>query len=182
MARAVCGTPALLSNATPYGPSDSHAHKIPTHAAQKKKCIHLYVFFSVHTVWIVYVARTHRHTRPHAHPQRTPCPHLSGPSLLSAQPNSIRHFFSLSPWCSGDAGRNWTKYPQIPPKSWITFLLFSVKSSLITGFVCFLWSTVKGYYCAFWQADGAMKSNFCHHFVKSFGKTVISELPLWQAQ
>lgn len=27
----------------------------------------------------------------HSHTVRTPCPHLSSPSLLSAQPNSIRH-------------------------------------------------------------------------------------------
>lgn len=81
---------------------------------KKEKYSFICIFF-LHTVCIVYIARTRRHTRPHTHPHRTPCPHLSGPSLLSTQPNSIRHSFSLSPWCSGGAGRNWTKYPQIPP-------------------------------------------------------------------
>uniref|UniRef100_A0A7N6AG38 histone deacetylase n=1 Tax=Anabas testudineus TaxID=64144 RepID=A0A7N6AG38_ANATE len=51
----------------------------------------------MHTTYVVCIYMAHSqicgHTNVHPCTGRTPCPHLSGPSLLSAQPNSIRHSF-----------------------------------------------------------------------------------------
>lgn len=95
-----------------------------------------------------------------------PCCRLS--QIQSGTPFHCRHGALV---VQAEIELNIPKFPQVldhfPP-------FFS--EIIINHWFCLLF-TVKGYYSTFWQADDPMKSNFCH-FVKSFGKTVISELPL----
>lgn len=133
----------------------------------QKKIIDLFVFFW-YTVCASSISFTLADAHGHTHLDRTPRPHLSGPSLLSAQPNSIRHSFWLSPWCSSAAGRNWTKrppnskcldrfHPLFTDYYWLVFFAFYKE----------LWRVIIVIFAC--EADDPTKSHFCHRFVKSFG-------------
>lgn len=69
MAQAASSTSTLLSNAIPYGQSDSHAHKIPTlnpatkkENVKKKRNVFIYMyFFPPHSVHCLYRSHSQTH-------------------------------------------------------------------------------------------------------------------------
>lgn len=102
-----------------------------------------------------------------------PCCRLS--QIQSGTPFHCRHGALV---VQAEIELNIPKFPQVldhfPPffseiiiNHWFCLLFIKYCEGLLLHFLAGWWS---------------MRSNFCHHFVKSFGKTVISVLPLWQTQ
>lgn len=94
----VCTSPTLLCNTTLYGQSHSHAYKRNTAHPHESLLVHIKSLVLIQTS-VSSLYRSHTHAQPYT--AGTPCPHLSSPSLLSAQLNSIRR---SSHCCHGSRG------------------------------------------------------------------------------
>lgn len=125
---------------------EAFANPPPPPVHQKKNHFnHSFAFFFQSTVCALYRLHSQTYTRTHTLTQDALSSSVCSVPAVSAA-NFNQASFSLSPWCSAGAGRNWTQHPP-NSQSWVSFIPFSV---IINRWFCWLFL------------------NFCEGFLLSF--------------